>query len=298
MLNSFSRYRLKDDNDFIKIISSLPNELISFLEDYNINDPMKEDFLKRVIYRYYGDISYKKLVDSNMPLKAVFLKNRFVGLYKPEDIRNIDLNLSNSNEDISCNIFPEDIRRHEEEKQNQIKENLVKENPKEVILNRRLELQEEKKKYENLVLEDDEKRKNEIRGVKDKKLLVLCANNRSYIDQRWIDISKRFINTNEYTPYYTGLDILNKEGVRFNGSFDSINFFNIFGEQSLDCIISEHCPHVILSLDSLTKIFRLLKDGGVFITPIYSSISKFNEKVKMIFTKDEIYDRHYICYTK
>lgn len=323
LLNSTRKFSLKNEEDFQKIIETLPPDLISFLEDDTNDNTMKESLLEKVIYRYYGDREYRFLFDRKKPHKAVFLNNKYIGLFKPQDIKLVDIDL---NGDIKveleqkqniCNnckhdrenehkvIKPKDGTIEEIEEQINKYEELIRNGNENETNFRELrylksekEMREKDLRDEKLVMEDNEK-KDEIKEIKSKKVLVLCATNSTYLRQRWIDISKDFINTNEYTPYYTGLDILDNPPFRYKGDLNTLNFTSIFGEEFFDCIISEHCPYIIFKIKQLTSLIKLLKKGGKFILPDYSkgSGSIFIEELSNFFSSVDN-NGLYLCYNK
>ena len=105
-----------------------------------------------------------------------------------------------------------------------------------------------------------------------KKILILCANNKSYESQRWKNICKDFIDTENYIPYFLGMDITQDLPYKINSEFSQSKFEDNF----FDCILSEHCPQFMFNIDNINKISNILKFEGLFITPNYPNF--YNDK--------------------
>ena len=98
-----------------------------------------------------------------------------------------------------------------------------------------------------------------------------------------------FIDTENYIPYFLGMDITQDLPYKINSEFSQSKFEDNF----FDCILSEHCPQFMFNIDNINKISNILKFEGLFITPNYPNF--YNDKFIQSEKTSSCYIICYVC---
>ena len=234
-------------NDIDSVVEYLINK-IDFLEDDEEEKERRK--IKRLKVLKRGE---RKLKDEEFPKVN----------YRTEQKKRIDVRVER---EIlrSKELTPEE--REEETKLHMIKnENRKREN----------ELRTERFKINalSIVSTDSEDKKYSI--------LVLCANNSSFVNQKWskilraVDKTTKIIDHNleEYKVYYVGKDLTEVLPFRIEGEIS--NILHELGK--FDIIINEHCSYQVFTNKTQRLIVEHMKDTGLFVTPDYTRFN-FNEE--------------------
>jgi hypothetical protein len=187
------------------------------------------------------------------------------------------------------------------------KENLMKMKPSmEVKLRTKkkalqiIETQKEDDYFLKRILEKDKEDENKERTIKNNKVLVMCATNETVLDNEWEKIINNVnrninpkINTNDFEPYYIGLEL--NQLLPFRVQDKAINIENHYKDIKFDIIISEYCPKNVFNKECVKSIHSLLSDDGLYIIPNYKKFdfSVILEKFEVLFEND-----NNVCYTK
>ncbi len=99
-----------------------------------------------------------------------------------------------------------------------------------------------------------------------KKIVVLCANDKSVIEEKFKKIlSKVGVELEEeYDVYYVGKTLTEELPFRLQRSLDELEF------EDVSIVINEHCPYFIFSSKIKYDISKMLISGGIFVTLDYS----------------------------
>ena len=109
-----------------------------------------------------------------------------------------------------------------------------------------------------------------------KRILVLCADNNSFLNKNWKHTCRSFININNYEAYFYGWSLRKLLPFRICGDIRSSQFLKSFGKNFFDCILIEYAPRTQLVYLVQERINIMLKSEGVIITPDYNNNKAFD----------------------
>lgn len=210
-----------------------PQFIKNILESNKITEEGKLKFIGMFAVRYIKSETFRQITEN---CKFMFLNGNYIGIYK---------NLSDKVEfSMNKKISIEDAK----EKQKIFHERKLK------------DAQE--------VLNSNENSENPNAT---KNILILCANNDSFIKKRWQRELSSLLNISKYQPYYLGDDLIESLPYRINGKLSTKLTLNKLDDIKFDIIFSEFCPNNIFNIKLEKILYYLLNESGIIISPEYSN---------------------------
>lgn len=317
------------------IDDELPREL-SFIQDIindnSLSNKTKDKFMRLFGVRYLTNTKFRELTNN---CKFIFADDNYIGCYKNINIydnnknnmielnkmlrdnlfekRKLIVEINNEdnideNKQIKLKYIQSEIDKLTNEinklKHNDIlkfkqktKNNLTIEqrNQKKLLIDQKKLLRNQSDlKYKNDVINFN---KNETNENANKNILILCADNRSFLNNKWISILKNIkkinINFDEYQPYFIGDKIVEKLPYRISGNLKEKYLFEKLEEIKFNIIFIEHCPYYIISKYVENIIYNLLLNNGIVIAPSYNE-----EILNNFFDIENLEESKYIIYRK
>lgn len=250
----------------------LPNNLPIFIKKIinseTLSENVKNDFMAFFGIRYLEDEHFRSLLPKSN-FKILFMNNKYLGIIR-DNIEIFEVN--------GINKIKEKVERK-----------IINKIPKmslEELEIKKLKLFKETKennlKYNHL----SSNHEGHENLNANKNILILCADDKSFVKNKWTEFLSKIIYTNEYNPYFLGENLFEKLPYRINGKLDDIKNLNFLNDIKFDAIFLEFCPNFILNYKIQKIIYNLLTENGIIISPNYSNL-KFGLFEKLIRVEKE-----------